>query len=54
MFGKILVFVLREFAEPIRKLVKATLQGDMILRKQAIIELDAISEREAMRKARGG
>lgn len=51
MFGSVLIFVLREFAEPIRELIVATIANDKEARKIALVKLENAAEREAAKRA---
>lgn len=54
MFGTVLIFIFREFREPIKDLIKATIDGNIKKQKRAIIKLEAAVELVAMKKARKG
>jgi hypothetical protein len=51
MFGSVLIFVLREFAEPIKDLIVATVANDKEARKIALVKLENAAEREAAKRA---
>jgi hypothetical protein len=54
VFGKTLVFIIKEFAGPVRELVRAVLRGDRQAKKEAMIRLDTAAEEKLVEKARGG
>ena len=54
MFGTVLIFVLKELAPAIRKLIAGVREGNAEKRKEAIVELETAAEKAAIKRVRGG